>query len=206
MIRPAAEDGWNCLDLRRVAIAPDKGNAELTKDSAALPPHIEDTVQAIAAVHAKHYQQAVLLQRIVGRVTATIGRPAFAVVLAILVLGWVCANLAVMGMGREPWDPPPFPWLAGAASLVALYTTVSILITQRHDDELARHRELLNLEIAILNEQKSTKIIQMLEQMRQDSPHLADRSDQEAQAMSAPADPQFILNALKDAHKSSGGS
>jgi hypothetical protein len=49
MIRPAAEDGWNCLDLRRVAIAPDKGNAELTKDSAALPPHIEDTVQAIAA-------------------------------------------------------------------------------------------------------------------------------------------------------------
>ncbi len=46
-------------------------------------------MQAIAAVHAEHYQQAVLLQRIVGRVTATIGRPAFAVVLAILVLGWV---------------------------------------------------------------------------------------------------------------------
>ena len=177
---------------------------DLTKDSAALPPHIEDTVQAIAAVHAEHYQQAVLLQRIVGRVTATIGRPVFAVILAFLVLGWICANLAVMGMGWEPWDSPPFPWLAGAASLVALYTTVSILITQRHDDELTRHREQLTLEIAILNEQKSTKIIQMLEQMRQDSPHLADRSDHEAQVMSASADPKFILNALKDAHKSSG--
>jgi hypothetical protein len=44
----------------------------------------------------------------------------------------------------------------------------------------------------------------MLEQMRQDSPHLADRSDHEAQVMSASADPKFILNALKDAHKSSG--
>ncbi len=109
-----------------------------------------------------------------------------------------------MGMGREPWDPPPFSLLAGAASLVALYTTVLILTTQRHDDELARHREQLTLEIAILNEQKSTKIIQMLEQMRQDSPHLANHSDHEAQAMSASADPQFILNALKDAHKSSG--
>ncbi len=173
-----------------------------TKDNAALPPHIEDTVQAIAAVHVEHYQQRALLQRVVGHVTATIGRPAFAVILTILVLGWVCANLALMGMGWEPWDPPPFPWLAGAASLVALYTTVSILVTQRHDDELARHREQLTLEIAILSEQKSTKIIQMLEQMRQDSPHLANRSDYEAQVMSASADPQFILNALKDAHKS----
>jgi uncharacterized membrane protein len=177
---------------------------DLTKDSATLPPHIENTVQTIAAVHAEHYQQAAILQRIMGRVTATIGRPAFAVVLAILVLAWICANLAVMWMGREPWDPPPFPWLAGAASLVALYTTVSILVTQRHDDELARHREQLTLEIAILSEQKTTKIIQMLEQMRQDSPHLANRSDHEIQVMSASADPQFILNALKDAHKSNG--
>ena len=175
---------------------------DLTKDNPTLPPHIENTVQTIATVHAEHYQQIAILQRIMGRVTATIGRPAFAVFLAILVLGWIGANLMVMWMGREPWDPPPFPGLAGAASLIALYTTVSILVTQRHDDELARHREQLTLEIAILSEQKSTKIIQMLEQMRQDSPHLTNRSDHEVQALSDAADPQFILNALKDAHKS----
>ena len=63
---------------------------------------------------------------------------------------------------REPWDPPPFSWLVGAASLLALFTTILILATQRHDDELARHREVLTLEIASLSEQKATRIIQML--------------------------------------------
>jgi hypothetical protein len=37
--------------------------------------------------------------------------------------------------------------------------------------------------------------------MRQDSPHLENRDDHEARALSDSADPQFILNALKDAHK-----
>jgi uncharacterized membrane protein len=169
-----------------------------------LPSHIEDTIQAIATVHAEHYKRAAPLQRIIARLTATAGRPGFAIILTVIVFGWVFANLIILGTGREPWDPPPFPWLSGIASLAALYTTVSILVTQRHDDELARHREQLTLEIAILSEQKTTKIIQMLEQMRQDSPHLANRSDHEVQVMSASADPQFILNALKDAHKSNG--
>jgi uncharacterized membrane protein len=164
-------------------------------------PHIEDTVQRIAAVHAEHYRQATPLQQIVGRATATIGRPAFSVILTIIVFGWVSANLAVLWAGGAPWDPPPFPSLATAASVVALYTTVLILATQRHDDELARHRDQLTLEIAILGEQKSAKIIQMLEEMRNDSPHLVNRDDQEAQLMSASADPQSILTAIRSAQK-----
>jgi uncharacterized membrane protein len=167
-----------------------------------LPRHIEDTVQAIAAVHAEHYQRQAPLQRIIRSMVSTAARPAFAAILLIAVAGWVLANFAIMGMGREPWDAPPFPWLTGAASLLALFTSILILATQGHDDELARHREMLTLEIAILSEQKSTKIIQMLAQMRQDSPHLGDRADNEAQVMSDSADPHFILDALKDAHKS----
>ena len=102
--------------------------------------------------------------------------------------------------GGQPWDPPPFPWLSEAVSLVALYTTVLILATQRHDDLLAAHREQLTLELAILSEQKSAKIIQLLEEMRRDSPHLVNRTDHEAQAMSTPADPQSVLDALRETH------
>jgi uncharacterized membrane protein len=168
------------------------------------PRHIEDTAQAIAAVHAEHYQQQPLLQRLVNRAVSIVGRPGSVIILTITILGWVSTNLTILWAGREPWDPPPFSWLAGAAGLLALYATILILATQRHDDELARHREMLTLEIAILNEQKSAKIIQILEQMRQDSPHLENRDDHEAQALSGSADPQFILNALKDAHEPMG--
>src|SRR4051794_29998203 len=110
-----------------------------------LPPHIEDTVQAIAAVHANHYKQATPLQRLVRQVTAAAGRPGFVVFLTVIILGWIFANLVIMWTGREAWDPPPFSGLAGIASLVALYTTILILTTQRHDDELACHREMLTL-------------------------------------------------------------
>jgi uncharacterized membrane protein len=158
-------------------------------------------VQAIAAVHAEHYQQASLLQQIVGRATAIVGRPAFSVILIATVLGWVSGNLAVPLVGGAPWDPPPFPSLAAAASVVALYTTVLILATQRHDDELARRRDQLTLEIAILGEQKSAKILQILEEMRNHSPHLENRADQEARHMSASADPQSILRAIRAAQK-----
>jgi uncharacterized membrane protein len=166
-----------------------------------LPPHIGETVQAIAAVHVNHYREAPPLQRIVSQVTAVAGRPGFVVFLTFIILLWMFANLAIMWSGRAAWDPPPFNGLAAIASIVALYTTVLILTTQRYDDELARHREMLTLEIATLNERKSAKIIQMLEQMRRDSPHLANHADNQAQVMSDTADPDFILNALKDAHK-----
>ena len=166
-----------------------------------LPAHIEDTVRSIAELHAQHDQETSALQRLVDRTTAWVGRPAFVGLLSLLILGWVLGNLGVSWAGGQPWDPPPFAWLSGVVSVVALYTTVLILATQRHDDELASHREQLTLELAILSEQKSAKIIQLLEEMRRDSPHLADRVDAEAHAMSMPADPQSVLEALRTTHE-----
>jgi len=169
-------------------------------DTPILPAHIEDTVQAIAKLHADHYEQSTQLQRIVDRMTALLGRPAFVGLLTLIVLVWVLANLGASWLGREPLDPPPFVWLQGAVALMALYMTALILTTQRREDQLAGHREQLTLELAILGEQKSAKIIQLLEEIRRDDPNLANRIDHEAAAMSLPADPQAVLDAIKDSH------
>ena len=82
--------------------------------------------------------------------------------------------------------------------LLALYVTLLILTTQRREDQLAGYREQLTLELAILGEQKSAKIIYLLEEMRRDSPALSDRVDAEAAAMSVAADPQAVLDAIKE--------
>ncbi len=50
-----------------------------------------------------------------------------------------------------------------------------ILTTQRRADELAQHREQLTLELAILSEQKTAKVIELLEEMRRDNPNLRNR-------------------------------
>jgi uncharacterized membrane protein len=87
--------------------------------------------------------------------------------------------------------------MQGAVSLAALYMTVLILATQRRENELASHHEHLTLDLAILSEQKTAKIISLLEELRQDHPDIHDRIDDEAVAMSEPVDPQSVLQTIK---------
>ena len=163
-----------------------------------LPAHIEDTIHAIAKLHADHRQEAGTLQRSVERLTAWIGRPQFIAALTAIVVLWIGINLLLGAASVFSWDPPPFAWLQGTLGLLALYVTVLILTTQRREDQLAGYREQLTLELAILGEQKTAKIIALLEEMRRDNPNLRNRVDHEAAAMAVAADPQAVLDAIKE--------
>ena len=165
-----------------------------------IPAHIEESVRAIAEVHADHHRQATPIQRAVERMTRVMGRPRFIGWLTVAILVWLGLNLILQPLGRA-FDPAPFPWLQNVVALVALYITVLILVTQRRENQLAEHRDQLALELAVLNDQKSAKIIQLLEELRRDSPQIADRHDPEAEALAVPADPQMVLEAIKDTHE-----
>jgi uncharacterized membrane protein len=165
-----------------------------------LPAHIEDTIRAIAELHAQHHRRASPVQRVVDRSVRTLSRPRFVGVLTIVIVGWVAVNYALSAYGHA-FDMFPFPLLQDAGSMLALYLTILILITQRREDELTQHREQLTLELAILGEQKNAKIIQLLEELRRDNPMIHDRIDEEAEALSTPADPQAVLDAIKDTHE-----
>ena len=171
-----------------------------TAPSRILPAHIEETIQAIAELHAQHHRRATPMQRVVGQSVHTVGRPRFVGWLTVFIVGWIGINLA-LSWHHRPFDASPFPLLQDLAALLGLYITILILITQRRDDEIAQHREQLTLELAILGEQKSAKIIQLLEELRRDHPMIRDRIDEEAEALSIPADPQAVLNAIVDTHE-----
>lgn len=175
--------------------APEPGPAE--NGTAKLPAHVEETIQAINRLHAAHDAGISPLQRVVERLTKRAGRPAFVALLTLLVTSWIALNLGLIAAGRPPLDAPPFFWLQGVVTLTALYMAILILTTQRREDELAAHREQLTLELAILSEQKSAKIIALLEELRRDDPNIVDREDPDAHALSTPADPNAVLEALK---------
>lgn len=177
--------------------------ADAPGGGAILPPHIEETVQAIATLHAEHRRRMSPVQRVVERSVRFIGRPRFVALLTLVILGWGAVNIALARYGRA-FDDPPFPVLIDLGEALGLYITVLILITQRHEDALTGLREQLTLELAILGEQKNAKIIGLLEEMRRDSPHLADRHDAEATALSIPADPQAVLDALLETQDEPG--
>jgi uncharacterized membrane protein len=162
------------------------------------PIQIEETIQSIARLHSEHRANATRHQLVVDRITSLLSRPVFLALLTIVVVGWVSSNVAAVVLGYRPLDPPPFPWLAGAASLASLYLVVLILTTQRRDDRLNQRREQLNLELAILSEQKTAKVVALLEELRRDSPAVRDRVDKLADAMARPADPQSVIDAIKE--------
>ena len=166
-------------------------------DDANLPAHVDQTVKAVAQFHTEHGVEASSFQRLLAQMRRAIGSAGFIVLIALGIVCWIVFNTVLTVEHFEPLDPPPFFWLQGAMGMMALCTTILVLATQSREDELARHREQLTLELAILGEQKSAKIIQLLEALRRDHPNIADRIDHEAGAMSEPTDPHAVLDAIK---------
>lgn len=163
-----------------------------------LPPHIQEVVQSIAQIHVDHHENATPLERAIESVIGLSTRPRFLLLLSLGLLGWVALNTAVFVSGWAALDPPPFFALATAASLGSLYWVILILANQRREDQLAELRAQLTLELALLTEQKSAKLIQLLEELRRDIPIVQDRSDDQADAMAKPADPQLVVEAIKE--------
>jgi uncharacterized membrane protein len=172
----------------------------MASDAPSVPPHIEETVAAMAALHTEHYQRAGRLQKFVSRATATVAQPGVLGVLTVAIAGWIVLNVALAGAGWAAPDPPPFAYLSVAASTVALYLTAMILISRRADDEFQTRRDQLTLELAILSDQKSAKIIALLEEFRRNDPNQGDHRDEVAEALAQPSDPQAVLDAIKAAH------
>jgi uncharacterized membrane protein len=149
-------------------------------------------------LHAEHRLETSRLQTAVDRVTALLGWPGFVVTIVSAISLWIGANLLAARLGVTPVDPPPFVWLQGAVTAGALVVAALILTTQRREDQLATHRAQIILELAVLNDQKLSKIIALLEENRRDNPALRDRFDGQAIAMSTPADTSAVLDAIKE--------
>ncbi len=169
-----------------------------------LPPHVEDSVQAIADVHARHHRQSGPVHRAIRRLTATFGQPVFVIFITLIILAWVGINVAAPHVGRVPFDPSPFSLLQAVASVAALYMTVLILTTQRHADRLAENRAQLTLQLALVNEQKTAKLIGLVEDLRRDHPDIANRIDPEALAMAQSTDPKQVLELINERHDQQG--
>lgn len=190
------------LSRKRLVVLPNRAKAVTDKHFSPpnLPAHIEETVRSLAQLHADHHRNATPHERAVARTTALLAHPRFIGGLAIVVAAWMTLNLLAAPLGYPALDPPPFSWLGSAVSLVSLYMMVLILATQRRDDQLTQRREQLTLELAVLIEQKTAKIIQLLEESRRDNPQVQNRHDPEAEAMAQPADPESVLVAIRDTH------
>ncbi len=162
-----------------------------------VPPHVAETVQAIALLHAEHHRKSTISERIVDRATEFVGRPRMLLALFAAILAWMGVNILILVQGGVPLDAPPFPWMEVTLSAIGLGIAVMILTSQRRADRFANLREQMTLEVTLLTEQKTRKIIELLEELRRDSPGVKDRHDLEAEQMVAKADPHEVLEVIE---------
>lgn len=154
--------------------------------------------ETIAALRVRADQQVTRSQREVERLTANIGRPSTIALLALLIALWIAWNSYASATDQHVVDPPPFFWLQGAVALYAALVTTFVLATQNREKRHAEQRAYLELQINLLAEQKTAKIIELLEELRRDMPTVRDRVDHQANAMQMPVDTVVVMNALDE--------
>jgi uncharacterized membrane protein len=157
--------------------------------------------QNIAAVQAFYARQAHSVgrsQRIAETFAGAVGRPAFLGAILIFVAAWIGTNALWLAAGLPAPDPAPYFWLQGLLSLTALLITTVVLIKQNRLDRLAEQRAHLDLKVTLLIEQKTAKMIDLLEELRRDAPDIPDRQDTQAAALQKAMNPDRVLAALDE--------
>ena len=108
---------------------------------------------------------------------------------------WIVLNCSLIP-GLQPFDPFPFQFLTFLVSLEAIFLSLFILMSQNRSSRQADARAQLDLQINLLAEQESTKMLQMLYNLC--SHHgLADARDPEVQQLKTPTEPEELLRELK---------
>jgi uncharacterized membrane protein len=160
--------------------------------------HVTANIENIAAFQVREQQKVGESQRRLGSLGNIVGRPGYLLSLFSLIVLWVVAN----GLGpyvgwSSPFDPPPFAWLQGFLTLVAVVTTTVVLIAQNRHARIDSQRGHLGLQLNLLTEQKVTKMIHLIEELRRDLPMVEDRHDSEAVALQQHTDTAQVLSALE---------
>ncbi len=155
---------------------------------------VAENIDTILAFHKREEEKISHSQRALERAGGHLGRPAFIAVALLFVTAWIGAQL----LGWFSFDPPPFFWLQGIVSLSALLMAAVILIKQNRQSAIEAMHAQLDLQVNLLTEQKVSKLIELIEELRRDLPMVRDRRDESAEALKEPADPHEMLQALHE--------
>jgi uncharacterized membrane protein len=165
--------------------------------SSRLPQSVTKNLGTIAEYYARHEEKVTHAQAFVEKMSLFLGSPVYVAASVAVIVGWIAWNLGAFGLHLKPFDPPPFSFLQGVITLNAFIISTTVLIRQNRMSKLAEHNAHLDLQISLLAEEKTSKIIAMLEEIRRDSPTLPDKVDEEADELAQSADTSTVLEAIE---------
>jgi uncharacterized membrane protein len=167
-----------------------------------VPEHVNENIESVAQLQKVFGARVTPHERTIEAITARIGSPGVLVTLVSFIVLWTGYNGLAFARHGVMFDHPPFFWLQGMLSVYAAIVTTIVLTTQNRQNRESEQRAHIELQVSLLAEQKATKVIALLEELRRDLPNVTNRSDPEAQAMQQRADPKDVLAALESTMES----
>jgi len=165
---------------------------------------IDQNIRAVQAFYSREEDKVSTSQRALERITLFIGKPLFLAFILLFVGAWMLANRVLMGLGRAGFDREPFPWLQGIVSLGALLIATVVLTKQNRLAALAEQRAHLDLKVTLLIEQKTAKLIELVEELRRDLPNVKNRHDPRSASLLQPMNPELVIAALDEGKAPAG--
>ena len=159
---------------------------------------ITENIAAVLEFYTREDKKISRSQRIVERISLFAGQPVFLAFILLLVAAWMLANVVLRQMGMRDFDPAPFFGLQGILGLGALLTATIVLIKQNRAARLAEQRAHLDLKVMLLTEQKTAKLIDLIEELRRDMPNVRNRHDPDAAVLQQSMNPDQVLAALDE--------
>ena len=149
---------------------------------------IYENIQTIVELHTRAENEVSRQQRSIENITAFLGRPRFLFIILIFVSLWIMVNILLIKLGLPGFDPPPFIWLQGVLTLGALLQATMIVMTERRTE--------LDLQVSLIIDQKMSKLLTMVDQLRQVHPDLENGTDPEVEALKKTVDPHESVDTL----------
>jgi uncharacterized membrane protein len=163
-----------------------------------IPSAMHEHISSVSDFYARHEEKVTPAQRIVEKISLFLGSPGYVAGSLVFVVLWIAWNLAAPEIGFDQWDEPPFFWLQGLIALNAFVISTTVLIRQNRMSILANQHAHLDLQVNLLAEEKSSKIIQMLEELRRDMPDVRDKVDREADELAQPTDTGAVISLIEE--------
>lgn len=134
-----------------------------TPPSDKAPGVTQRNIEAIAQLEQEFSRQRTWMDRISDRVTAFVGSLQFVLAHALVILGWVLLNAFLPSAAR--FDPYPFNFLNLTLAIEAVLLSTFVLMSQNRQNHQADRWAHLDLQVSLLAEQETTKMLQMLQKL-----------------------------------------
>ena len=138
--------------------------------------------EEITALHRESEESVPAHQKQLERFTEAIATPRALYGFLFFALGWIAANTVGPRVGLPQFDPPPFAVLELIGTLASLLLVLLVLLKQERQAKVDQERSRLVLQVTMLTDRRSAKLVQLFERLREDL-HLPERKDEEEEEL-----------------------